>query len=111
MIDKVSSAVAPTAWSSPAIDRADMGPVRSTQLAGPSASQSPDFASVLARAALSAIDTLKAGEATAISGVQGKASVQQVAEQVMSAEQTLQSAIVVRDKVVAAYLELSRMQI
>jgi flagellar hook-basal body complex protein FliE len=37
--------------------------------------------------------------------------VQQVAEQVMSAEQTLQSAIVVRDKVVAAYLELSRMQI
>jgi large subunit ribosomal protein L21 len=54
---------------------------------------------------------LKAGEATAISGVQGKASVQQVAEQVMAAEHTLQTAIVVRDKVVAAYLELGRMQI
>ncbi len=63
------------------------------------------------RAALSAIDTLKAGEAAAIAGMQGKASVQQVVEAVMSAEQTLQSAIAVRDKVVAAYLELSRMQI
>ena len=29
----------------------------------------------------------------------------------MSAEQTLQSAIAVRDKVVAAYLEISRMSI
>jgi flagellar hook-basal body complex protein FliE len=110
MIDKIAS-VTPAAWSSSTIDRAEIGPIRSAQVAAPSASQSPDFASVLARAALSAIDTLKAGEATAISGIQGKASVQQVAEQVMSAEQTLQSAIVVRDKVVAAYLELSRMQI
>jgi len=111
MIDKIASAVAPAAWSNPIVDRADIGSVRSAQVAAPSASQSPDFASVLAKAALSAIDTLKAGEATAISGIQGKASVQQVAEQVMSAEQTLQTAIVVRDKVVAAYLELSRMQI
>jgi flagellar hook-basal body complex protein FliE len=34
-----------------------------------------------------------------------------VVEAVMTAEQTLQGAIAVRDKVVAAYLELSRMQI
>jgi len=111
MIDKVSPAVSPAAWSSPAVDRADIGSVRTSQVAAPVVGQPADFASILAKAALSAIDTLKAGEATAISGVQGKASVQQVAEQVMAAEQTLQSAIVVRDKVVAAYLELSRMQI
>lgn len=111
MIDKVLSAAAPAAWSPPTINRADMSSVRTSQVAAPVASQPADFASVLAKAALSAIDTLKASEATAISGVQGKASVQQVAEQVMAAEQTLQSAIVVRDKVVAAYLELSRMQI
>ena len=42
---------------------------------------------------------------------QGQASVQQVVEAVMSAEQTLQGAIAIRDKVVAAYLEISRMQI
>ena len=40
----------------------------------------------------------------------GKASVQQVVEAVMSAEQTLQGAIAIRDKVVAAYLEISRMR-
>ena len=43
--------------------------------------------------------------------LQGKASVQQVVEAVMSAERQLQTAIAVRDKVVAAYLEISRMAI
>lgn len=110
-MDKVLSAVAPAAWSTPAVDRADIGAMRASPVAPSAAGQPVDFSSVLAKAALSAIDTLKTGEATAISGVQGKASVQQVAEQVMAAEHTLQTAIVVRDKVVAAYLELSRMQI
>ncbi|MET0569000.1 MAG: flagellar hook-basal body complex protein FliE [Hyphomicrobiaceae bacterium] len=110
-MDKVLSAVAPAAWATPAVDRADAGAMRASQVAPSAAGQAVDFSSVLAKAALSALDVLKAGEATAISGVQGKASVQQVAEQVMAAEQTLQTAIVVRDKVVAAYLELSRMQI
>lgn len=110
MIDPVSSATAPIASSSTA-SRADMGTQRIANMAAPQGAPSPDFASALARAALSAIDTLNNGEAAAISGMQGKASVQQVAEAVMSAEHTLQSAIAVRDKVVAAYLELSRMQI
>ena len=110
-MDNGLSAVAPAAWSSPAVDRADIGATRTSQIAPSSVGQSLDFTSVLAKAALSAIDTLRSGEATAISGVQGKASVQQVAEQVMAAEQTLQTAVVVRDKVVAAYIELSRMQI
>ncbi len=46
-----------------------------------------------------------------MAGIQGTATVQQVVEAVMSAEQTLQGAVAIRDKVVAAYLELSRMQI
>ena len=54
---------------------------------------------------------VRAGEATAISGIGGKASVQQVVEAIMNAEQTLQTAIAVRDKVVAAYQEISRMAI
>ena len=47
------------------------------------------------------METLRAGEAAALAGMQGKASVQQVVEAVMSAEQTLQTAIAIRDKVVA----------
>ena len=48
-------------------------------------------------------------ETTSVAGIQGSASVQQVVEAVMSAEQTLQAAVAIRDKVVAAYLEISRM--
>lgn len=111
MIDPVSSATSSPVAANFAVDRADAGSLRSTQISPSETAQSSDFSTVLARAALSAIDTLKTGEAAAITGIQGKASVQQVAEAVMSAEQTLQSVIAVRDKVVAAYLELGRMQI
>jgi flagellar hook-basal body complex protein FliE len=69
------------------------------------------FSDMMAQVATSSIDTLKAGEAASIAGIQGKASVQQVVEAVMSAEQTLQSAIAIRDKVVAAYQEIARMAI
>jgi flagellar hook-basal body complex protein FliE len=69
------------------------------------------FSDMMAQVATTAIDTLKAGEAASIAGIQGKASVQQVVESVMSAEQTLQSAIAIRDKVVAAYQEIARMAI
>ncbi|WP_407667401.1 flagellar hook-basal body complex protein FliE [Microvirga lotononidis] len=69
------------------------------------------FGDMMAQVANSAIDTMKAGEAASIAGIQGKATVQQVVEAVMSAEQTLQTAIAIRDKVVAAYQEISRMTI
>jgi flagellar hook-basal body complex protein FliE len=54
---------------------------------------------------------VKNGEAAAIAGVDGQASVQQVVEAVMQAESTLQTAIAIRDKVVSAYQEISRMTI
>jgi flagellar hook-basal body complex protein FliE len=69
------------------------------------------FGEIMAQFADKAVDTIKIGEATSIQGMQGKASVQQVVEAVMSAEQTLQTAIAIRDKVVAAYQEISRMAI
>jgi flagellar hook-basal body complex protein FliE len=55
--------------------------------------------------------TVRKAEATSIAGVQGNASIQQVAEAVLAAEMTMQGAIAVRDKITAAYLELSRMAI
>ena len=70
-----------------------------------------DFGAVLAQVSSDAIGTMKAGEAAAIGGIQGKASVQEVVQAIMSAEQTLQTAIAIRDKVVAAYQEISRMAI
>jgi len=75
------------------------------------AEPSEDFGSMLARMVNDTVDTLKSAEAVSIAGVQDKASVQQVVESVMAAEQTLQTAIALRDKAVAAYLEVSRMAI
>lgn len=57
------------------------------------------------------VNTLQTGEATAIAGMQKKVPLQQVVEAMMQAEQSLHTAVVVRDKVVGAYLEISRMQI
>jgi flagellar hook-basal body complex protein FliE len=70
-----------------------------------------DFGALLGQMAMDAIDTVKASEATAVAGVKGQATTQQVVEAMMAAEQTLQTSIAVRDKVVSAYLEISRMSI
>lgn len=70
-----------------------------------------DFGSFLAQMAADTASTLKAGEATAIAGINGQVSTQKVVEAVMTTEQTLQSAIAIRDKVVSAFLEISHMAI
>ncbi|ORE95069.1 flagellar hook-basal body complex protein FliE [Aurantimonas sp. 22II-16-19i] len=70
-----------------------------------------NFGAVLTQLATDAVSTMKTAEATSIKGVSGEASTQAVVEAVMDAERTLQTAIAVRDKAVAAYLELSRMAI
>ncbi|MCI0599498.1 MAG: flagellar hook-basal body complex protein FliE [Beijerinckiaceae bacterium] len=58
-----------------------------------------------------AINSLKDGEASAISGFQGRTPVQNVVESVMNAERSLQTAIAIRDKLVAAYQTISQMAI
>ena len=70
-----------------------------------------DFGKVLADVATEAVDALKTGEAAAIAGINGERSVQQVVDAAMTAEQALHTAIAVRDKLIAAYQEISRMQI
>ena len=70
-----------------------------------------NFEAMFAKVASAARDSLRAGEAAAISGVSGDTSVQNVVRAMMTAEQQLRAAIAVRDRVVAAYQEISRMQI
>jgi len=94
-----------------AVSSAPTAAVKTIAGAAPNGVSQVSFLDTMTQVASSAIDTLKTGEASSISGIQGKASVQQVAEAVMAAEQTLQTAIAIRDKVVAAYQEISRMAI
>jgi flagellar hook-basal body complex protein FliE len=70
-----------------------------------------DFGKVLADVATNTVDALKAGESAAIGGITGSRSVQQVVDAMLNADQALQTAIAVRDKLVSAYQEISRMNI
>lgn len=88
-----------------------LAPIGGAGLPNASATPPADFANVLAEISTDAVGTLKNAETVAISGIEGKQSVQRVVQAIMSAEQTLQTAIAVRDKVVSAYQEISRMAI
>ena len=69
-----------------------------------------DFGNMFSSMLQDAVGAVKSGEAAAIAGMQNKMPLQQVVEAVMQAEQSLHTAVAVRDKVVGAYLEISRMQ-
>ncbi len=70
-----------------------------------------DFSQMMTQVANDTVSKLKTGEATAISGLQGKATVQQVVEAVSDAQGSLQTALAVRDKAISAYQEITRMTI
>jgi len=69
------------------------------------------FGNVLSRAVQSAIDTSREAEAASNRGLMGEGSVTDLVIAVGRAELTLQTAVAVRDRVVAAYQEVMRMPI
>lgn len=69
------------------------------------------FGDVFQQVVLDARDSLKIGEAASIAGLSGKASAQEVTEAMMAAELTLNSATAIRDKMVGAYNDITRMPI
>jgi flagellar hook-basal body complex protein FliE len=82
-----------------------------TRTGAASAAGVTDFSKVLADVAGQTVDALKTGEASAIEGINGQRSVQQVVEAMLNAEEALQTAVAIRDKLVGAYQEISRMAI
>ena len=76
-----------------------------------SKSTGADFSAILADVVQGAANQVKSGEAAAISGLRGQMPIQDVVEAVMSAERSLQTALALRDKSVAAWQEISRMAI
>jgi flagellar hook-basal body complex protein FliE len=70
------------------------------------------FAAALSEAAGNTVATLGKAEAVSLQALQGgDVQTRDVVDAVMSAEQSLHAAIAIRDKIVTAYLEISRMQI
>ena len=70
-----------------------------------------DFGEMVRNAASQSVDALKAGEAASVLGVAGKLDVTNVVTAVANAQLTLQTAVAVRDRVVASYQEIMRMPI
>jgi flagellar hook-basal body complex protein FliE len=69
------------------------------------------FASVLSDLASRTVGTLERAEGVSVQGLQGQADTREVVDAVMSAEQALTAAVAIRDKIVSAYMEISRMAI
>lgn len=79
--------------------------------AGPADSTGAGFADMLFEAGKTAASKLEQAESVSLQSLKGDFDPRVVADAVMSAERTLQTAIVIRDKIVTAYLEISRMAI
>lgn len=92
-----------------AIDKATPNPVSAAAAQGTGTQMS--FAQMMGDMASEMANSLKLSETKSFEGIQGKASTREVVDAVMNAEQSLQTAIAIRDKVVTAYLEVARMQI
>jgi flagellar hook-basal body complex protein FliE len=107
MVDALSSVLSATVRAqskSPAF-------LGNAQAATPVASNPEDFTSMLGKMFVQTSEALNKAEASSIGAIQGKVPLQQAVEAVMAADQSLQTAIAVRDKITNAYLELSRMAI
>lgn len=77
----------------------------------PNVAPEASFSAALAAASGRAVETLHGAEALSLKALQGEVETREVVDAVMSAEQTLQAAIAIRDKIVSSYLEISRMAI
>lgn len=69
------------------------------------------FGDILKSSVESSIDTLKTGEAVQKRAISGQASMIEVIEAVNSADLTLRTVSEIRNKLIAAYQEMARMQI
>lgn len=72
---------------------------------------SSEFGAIMADMASGVVSSVKNADNMAVQGIAGNANTREVVDAVMQAEQALQTSIAIRDKIVTAYLETSRMAI
>lgn len=77
---------------------------------GSGTSTGASFSEVFSNMAVDAANSLKSAEAISFDGITGKADTREVVDAVLQAQQSLQTAIAFRDKLVSAYLDITKMQ-
>lgn len=70
-----------------------------------------NFFSTMLGALSEARSSIEVAEATSIAGLRGEATTQQVVETTLAAQRSLAEVTAIRNKIVEAYLDVSRMQI
>jgi flagellar hook-basal body complex protein FliE len=93
------------ATSATAMTQSARPPAPTTEASGVS------FTDIFNQMTQDAVGSIKSAETAAITGVQGKVSVQHVVDSIMAGQRALQTLIAVRDKAVSAYQDISRMVI
>ncbi|AJC77936.1 MULTISPECIES: flagellar hook-basal body complex protein FliE [Rhizobium] len=94
-----------------AVDTENSASSSATTMPGTSgAANGMSFASVMGNMASDAVNSLKGAESMSFAGIKGTATTREVVDSMLQAEQTLQTAIAIRDKVVSAFLEVTKMQ-
>ena len=78
---------------------------------GVEGSAAPTMGQAVGRVASEAIETLRGAEAAGTGAMTGEVGVREAVDRVMEAERTLRAAAAIRDKVVAGWLDVSRMAI
>ncbi len=94
-----------------AVGTRELGASQGAVGAAPTSAAAPSFTQTLGQVVNDAIGTMQAGEAASIQGLQGTMQPFKVVEAIMSAQRTLQQTLSIRDKLVSAYQEISRMAI
>ncbi len=98
----------------PSITNAIAAYANAGKIAAPGGAQSAQgtgFADLLKEAAGDATQALRQGEAASLEAVTGKADLAKVTEAVNNADVALQAVIAVRDRVIQAYQDISKMPI
>jgi len=111
MIDKISGLSALSGLAGPRdTDMASAAamPQMSAIAGGPSPSS---FADTMKAMGEGVVSNLKVAEGQSFAAIRGEVPTREVVDAIMLAEQSLQTAVAIRDKLVTSYLEIARMQI
>lgn len=112
MIDMIGATSALSRVSGPGDTEVASAAGMVAQTAGSAMSgTSASFGEVLASLGEDVMQNLRTAETNSFAAVRGEIPTRQVVDAMMTAEQSLQAAIAIRDKLVTAYLEIARMQI
>ncbi|MCR9124113.1 MAG: flagellar hook-basal body complex protein FliE [Phyllobacteriaceae bacterium] len=69
------------------------------------------FGDILRDQIAATVNSVKTADSAAMAGINGQMDTRAVTDAVMEAERSLQAAVAIRDKIVTAYLDMTRMAI